>query len=403
MLHRLPLIGFMVLMLVGFGCAPKKIAPISPEDNPQHHYLQGMLSLEKGDIETGMGKFKRALKLNKKFSPGLAGMSLALAMRAQGQAEVKYREADVSEALNYLKKARKKAKEKNEKFIYYTTAIRVYTHARSNDWLKKAEDAFRDAWAIEEASTQNLPYYQEKEAAAYFMGQAYLAAYLFREAEDKFAVVLSEKPEGKWQPLANKAYQKVQKIMRATAHYTIGNVAQKIAVKEIVNRADVAALLVDEIKLDKLFAGRIPIESEIAAMRPEFIPADLANSPFKSEIMTVLKWNLRGLEPQYDETSRAFLFGPQNPVRRKELALALEDILIKLIGSERLATEYIGTEHSPFPDVDSTAPWFNAAITVTSRGLMEPELSGEFRPDDYADGAELLLAVFKLRHVLNIH
>ena len=34
---------------------------------------------------------------------------------------------------------------------------------------------------------------------------------------------------------------------------------------------------------------------------------------------------------------------------------------------------------------------------------MEPDLSGAFRPDDYVDGAELILAVMRLRNVMNIH
>jgi len=47
--------------------------------------------------------------------------------------------------------------------------------------------------------------------------------------------------------------------------------------------------------------------------------------------------------------------------------------------------------------------WFNAISTVTSRGLMEPYLSGEFRTEDTVDGPELLLSIFKPRNVLNIH
>lgn len=86
---------------------------------------------------------------------------------------------------------------------------------------------------------------------------------------------------------------------------------------------------------------------------------------------------------------------------RKELALILEDLLIKITGDQSIATKYFGMDHSPFPDVPPSAPWFNAVMNVVSRGLMETELSGEFRPNDYVDGAELILAVMKLRNVLH--
>ena len=72
-------------------------------------------------------------------------------------------------------------------------------------------------------------------------------------------------------------------------------------------------------------------------------------------------------------------------------------VLIKLTGDERLASVFIGQEKSPFPDVHPTSPWYNAVVNAVTRGLMETELSGEFRPDAPADGAEVLLAVRVLK------
>ncbi|MBN2373308.1 S-layer homology domain-containing protein [bacterium] len=402
MIKRLAVLFLAILMLAGFGCAAKKVGYPSPEDNPEHHYVQGMLALEKGDAETAGAKFERSLFLDKTYSPAMSGMALVMAMRAKGQADAKHQEVDITESMNYLKNANKKAKDNAQKFIYYTTAIRVNAVAKPKGWLDRCEELFGFAWDIKDLSSKVLPYYYGKEAAAYFMGKAYMEAYEFRKAEDKFALVLSEGSGGKWHPFANSAYQKTQKILRATAHSTIGNVAKAIAVKDEVNRADVAALLLNEVKLDKLFAGRIPVEVEIVSASPEFIPADIMDSPFRNEILTTLKWNLRGIEPQYDETSKAFLYKPESPVKRKELAMALEDILINLLGDENIATKHIGAERSLFPDVKASSAWYNAVTTVTSRGLMEPELSGEFKPEDYVDGASLLLAVFKLKGVLNI-
>jgi hypothetical protein len=52
------------------------------------------------------------------------------------------------------------------------------------------------------------------------------------------------------------------------------------------------------------------------------------------------------------------------------------------------------------PGVDLSVGWFNAAMTMTTRGLMKAELSGEFSPHAPVTGAGLLLAVVTLRDVL---
>jgi hypothetical protein len=178
-------------------------------------------------------------------------------------------------------------------------------------------------------------------------------------------------------------------------------VAKRIAVKDQVVRGDVVALLVDEIHLDRFFAGRIPVRSK--EPKASFVPADVSNHIFKSEILTALKWTLRGLEPLYDKTSQAYLFFPDRPISRKQLAFVIEDLLIRIIGDEALSNKFFGQAQSPHPDVPGSAPWFNAVMNAVSRGLMEPDLSGEFRPDDVTDGAELLLAIMRLRNVMNIY
>ena len=183
---------------------------------------------------------------------------------------------------------------------------------------------------------------------------------------------------------------------------TVGDVGKTIAVKEKVSRADLAALLIDEMKIDKLMAGRIPLASQ-AARTAEFTPADMTGHPFKEEVLTLMKWNVRGMEPKYDDTTRAYLFKPADPVTRGEMAFILEDILIKLTGDEKLATAYFGQERSPFPDVRPSSSLYNAVMNMTTRSIMESELSGEFRINDPVDGAEALLAIRMLKQKMNIY
>ncbi|MDI6890621.1 MAG: S-layer homology domain-containing protein [Thermodesulfovibrionales bacterium] len=399
-----------VLLLAGIlavvfasGCAKKEIARCTtPEDNPQHHYLMGMKALEDGKLDVAEGKFDRAVYCDEKFSPAYSGLAIVTAEKAKKQPDVSFKKVETERAVDYLKKAKKLSKTDEDRFDYLMATIRVYTALKSKDWLEKAEDALNEGNKLK-VDERRLIYYQGKEAINYFMGVAYLEALEFQKARDSFADVLNAKREGKWHEKADKAWKKTDKIVRAMAGITVGDVGKKIAIKDTITRGDLAALLIDELKIDKLFAGRIPVQYQIEKMKAEFIPADVLNHQFKDEILTIMKWKIRGLEPKYDETTKAYLFKPIDVVKRGEMAFILEDVLIKLTGDEKIATAYFGHEKSPFPDVRPTSPFYNAVMNMTSRGIMEGELSGEFRADATVDGAEALLAMRVLRQKMNIY
>ncbi|BAI80873.1 conserved hypothetical protein [Deferribacter desulfuricans SSM1] len=404
MRRKLLLVLSVVVAFMFVSCSKPKTVCNSPTDNPEHNYFTGMELVEKGDINNANMKFERSIQCDPKYSPGYAGKSLTLAMIANSKTDMGEKQVWVDRSLESLKKAKKYAKNKDQKYIYYVTGIRTYTELRVEDWLDKAKDFYDDAKSIEkDVNFNKLPYYQGPEALEYFMGVAYLKGEEFQKARDSFANVLNMSRQSKWHAPANEMWKKTDKIVRAMAGITVGDVGKKIAVKDEVSRADFAALLVDELRIEKIMEGRIPVKSQIAKMKPEFIPADILNHPFRPEIETILKWNIRGLSPIYDETTKAYLFFPNRPLKRKEFALILEDVLVKLTGDESLPRKYFGQENSPYPDVSPTAPWFNAVMNVVTRGLMETELSGEFRPDDNVDGAEALLAIRVLRQTLNVY
>jgi len=388
-----------LVWLVG-GCAPKRVAPISAEDNPAHHYLMGMELIDKGDLNEASTRFERAVKLEPDYAPALAGKALIAALRTSVEKDKEHQSVELKRALDLLDDADDEAEGDSQKFAVRVTGIRVFMNAKPKKWIDEAEKQYKRAMRLSKVKTTELPYYRTREAADYFMGVAYFKALRFRDSEAALGKVLSASP-GRWHEPANKLFKRVQKITRASANFTLTDVAKRIAIKDGVDRADVAALLVDEIHLDRFLAGRIPVPQKKA--KQSFVPADVTNNLFKPEILIVLKWGLRGLEPIYDKTSKAYLFYPQKPITRKELAFILEDLLIKIVGDESLATKYIGQRTSPYPDVPPTYSYFNSVTNAVTRGLMEPDLSGAFRPDDEVDGAELLLSVLRLRNVMNIH
>jgi len=397
------ILSVVVVVFFVFGCAKKEIAKcVTPEDNPPHHYLMGMGALEKGQLDIAKEKFERAVYCNEKFSPAYSGLAIVVAQTTKMQTDTGFAKVETERVFENLKKAKKYFKSEEDKFDYNVATIRVHTALKEKDWLEKAEDAFSEGNKLK-VDEKRLIYYQGKEAINYFIGLAYLEALEFQKARDKFADVLNAKREGKWHEKADRAWKKTDKIVRAMAGITVGDVGKKIAVKDAITRGDLAALLIDELKIDKLFAGRIPVESQLEKMKAEFTPADMLHHQFREEALTVMKWKVRGLEPKYDETTKAYLFKPTDVVKRGEMAFILEDVLIKLTGDEKIATAYFGHEKSPFPDVRPTSPFYNAVMNMTSRGIMEGELSGEFRIDASVDGAEALLAIRVLKQRMNIY
>lgn len=383
------------------GCSTVAPKCTSVEDNPAHHYQIGMKALEDGNVAVAQEKFERALYCDDTFSIAHSGLAIVAAERVKAQNDAGFKGVEVERVAEELKKAKKYADSPDQYFDYYTAIVRTDTLVKQKKWLADAEDAYNDGSKLK-VDERNLTYYLGTEALPYFMGVAWLEGKEFQKARDSFSTVLNAKRDGKWHEKADKGWKRVDKIVRAMGGITLGDVGKSIAIKETVTRADLAAFIIDELKIDKVMAGRIPVASQ-SAKSAEFTPADMTNHPFREEVLTLMKWNVRGLEPKYDETSRAYLFKPNDTVTRGEMAFILEDVLVKLTGNEKLATAYFGQDTSPFPDVKATSAFYNAVMNMTTRNVMESELSGEFRVNAPVDGAETLLAIRVLKQKMNTY
>lgn len=383
------------------GCTTVKPKCTAVEDNPAHHYQIGMKALEEGNTATAQEKFERALYCDEDFGIAHSGLAIVYAEKVKAQTDPDFKGVESERVAEELKKAKKHADRPDQYFDYYTAAIRSDTLMKQKNWLADAEDAYSDGGKLK-VEERNLFYYQGTEALPYHMGVAWLEGREFQKARDSFGAVLNAKRDGKWHEKADKGWKRVDKIVRAMGGITLGDVGKSIATKDTVSRADLAALIIDELKIDKVMAGRIPAAVQ-PARKAEFTPADMTNHAFKEEVLTLMKWNVRGMEPKYDETSRAYLFKPSDPVTRGEMAFILEDVLVKLTSDEKIATAYFGQDNSPFPDVKPTSVYYNAVMNMTSRSIMEAELSGEFRVNAAVDGAEALLAIRSLKQKINTY
>ncbi len=105
---------------------------------------------------------------------------------------------------------------------------------------------------------------------------------------------------------------------------------------------------------------------------------------------------VRGLENYPDGA-----FHPDELITRANYAMMIEDILIKVTGDKDLATKFTGSA-SPFPDLRSDLPYFNAVMVVTSRGIMQAKdfTTGEFAPLGSVSGVDALLVIRKMKEQL---
>jgi len=367
------------MFLISCGPAPRK--PTSQLDTPEHHVSTGLTLLKDAKYTEALREFDLAIELAPKFSMAYAGTGLAKAYQG-----------DLKGAFEAMNKAWKYAKTDGEKVFAQVGYIRLYTMGREDNkkWLDKAKEAFDTAVLIDPKSS----------AAYYFMGVAYKYGLDFGQAGQMFTKVLDLK--GDYMKEADVQWALMQKIQRAMPGTITG---KKIALVESITRADAAALFMEELRIDILYKKRTPKTFDTSFKDPEKFKAkkatlitatDIANNPLKADIEGILNLGVRGLENYPDNA-----FHPEEVITRGQYAMMLEDILIKVTGDDKLATKFIGTT-SPFPDLRSDLPYFNAVMVVTSRGIMEAKdfTTGEFAPLGSVSGADALLVIKKIKEEL---
>ena len=370
--------------LIATGCV-KPAPSTSVMDTPEYHYKNGLKYLDKDQIDDAMKSFDRAVALDPKSPLGYIGKGLAFGKKG-----------DFKAAFDNMDKGKSydKGIEARIGMIRLYGMQMVKESRKSKDLLKDAESEFKSA---KDKDPNNARLY-------YYMGTAYKVALDFDKSADMFRKVLDLNKD--FTAEANAEWAVIQKIQRAAPGTEIG---KKIALIDKIDRADVSALFVQEMDLEKLFTKRGPKNYDTGFKAPtetttQFSPdktvkmeaaTDIADSWLKPSIDTVLKLQVRGLEAGPNHT-----FEPNKLITKGEFALMLEDILIKVTGDEKLATKYIGAT-SPFPDVRNDHYAFSAIMTVTSRGFLEADkATGEFKPGDSVSGADALLAIREFKNQL---
>jgi hypothetical protein len=377
-------------LLLAAGCAPKARKAGGHMDDPPTHYKQGMKYWDDGKYAQAEEEFKLAQSLDPKYALAYSGLALTTAQSAQTATDVDATKEGFKEALKLADKAQSLDDKVPEVFIAKAIVITMKNEGTpAKKWLDDVEREYNRALKLD----------PENAEALYRRGYCYKKAYEFSKAADDFRKVLDLKKGFTTQ--ANEQWEIVQKIERAAPGTDVG---KKIALVEKISRADIAALFVSELQIDKLMDKKAPKNYDTDFQAPEDSRTMVADSVVsmaavtdidghwaKNFIMDIVERGIRGLEPYPDHT-----FHPDQLINRGEYAMMVEDILIAITGDQELATKYIGTE-SRFPDVNPSHPAYNAICNAVDKGIMDAEMNGEFGLQQSVSGPDALLVIRKLK------
>lgn len=367
------------VVTIALCVACRSEAQQSSLDTPEAHYRQGLRELEGGDTAGASEAFGQAQKLNPDYAGACVG--LALVALEQGKA---------AQAEEYLKAARKKDK----KFVdIYIVEGRLLSRLRpGDDYLKKAMEQFEKAAKLD----------PKNDKIFYYQGETYKDALMLQDAEMAYGKAVGLK--GDLQDAASARLSLVQDIRRAAPGTNAG---VRIGLVPALHRGELAALLMDELKLKALIARRRPKAPDTSfqgygatgAASPSASkpgpPPDIAGHWAKGWIEDILRLEVAGLGLYPDGR-----FGPDDPVTRATFAQVVQGILVLVTGDQGLATKYVG-EASRFADVRPDAYYYNAAALCVDRGFLRSDkISGHFKPEVTVSGAEALLAIKDLKEGL---
>ena len=384
-------------MLFIVGCAAKK-APRKKQgemDTPAFHTQRGDDMLLRQDFILAERAYERALSLKSNYSPALSGKAVTTAHTAKESGEESKITAGLESVEELIEKASDSAQSKKQNIRVHSFAVQAHWVLQfpEDEWFENVESHFEEAIDLDPMAS--APYF--------YMAGAESARFNYAAAAAHYNKVLELK--GDYTEEANRKLVIVQKIQRAQPGSRNG---KTIAWIPKISRADVAALFIDELRLERLYKD-VSAKKAKGFEKPkkqqdynpklskgELASTDIEGHPMQSVIETILKLGVRGLEN--DPTAS---FHPNKKITRAEFALMIQDVLVKVSRDRTIETQFIG-ETSPFPDVRPDLYYYNAARVVVSRNLMQVKrkATGEFGPSDPVLGADALLVLRDLKEML---
>ncbi len=387
---RVDCLGGMVVMLSAVvlvvGCSSNSRQASGRLDTPEHHVLRGNDAIAVGNFERAEREFELSLGLKEDYAPALAGLAVVKAqVGTKPLLSKRQRERYFEQSKDYLKKAFDKARGP-ENLEVYLAAIQVSRINKEKRWIKNAESQYFKALKLSGDKNEARPHL--------YMARVWRDAFQLPKAEELYRRVLGQ--DSPLNEVADAELAVVQKIRRAAPGSRYGKL---IAFDDRITRADIAALFISELRLERIYrrgAKAAEFKPSTSSAGIYSVPKDVLEHPLRGDIEEVIRLGVRGLE-----VSPRGRFLPDEVINRAEFALMVEDILVKVTGEYDLSTRFVG-QKSPFADVKSDLPYFNAVQTVTSRSLMEPKdkINGIFAPLDRVIPVDALIVLRLLKNEL---
>lgn len=363
------LIAAAVIVMIS-GCGKDALIKQTVADTPENNYAQGKDFLADEDLSSARASFERAVGLDAKFAPGYEGLAL------------------VSLAEGSLKDADKMARKSLSLDIKAPAGHVAYGRvlAAKGD-LRAAHSKFRRAQKLD-------PKYLD---SYFYQGQAYEDQGLYDEAESSYKKC---QDIDRTYSRALKAWEKLQVTRRASAG--MGPEYRKIARLPVISRADLSALLINELKLEKHIKRpkmkekgpgfETPGQASRSKKSGAAMYSDLADSWARGFIQRII--NLGIMEGYPDGT-----FRPTEEVTKGEFAMILTRVMVSAFGDEKLETQFVG-QSSPYSDISDSSPVLNSVLITSSRSILKANMDGTFGVGDAVAGNEAIIALKKLESIL---
>ena len=362
-------------ILIGCGGGQKVRKAASVVDTPEIHYDKGRAYLAENNVDQAFFEFQQAVTLNPKYAPAYEGMAWVYIARNNPDEAIKM--ADKALDLN------------GDWHLARVARARAYSLKGNHD--KAIKEARK---AVEKLEDSKMPGKKRYLIEAYLaLGDIYRAANRYNEAQTTYMKVMD----------IDKTNQRAAKAIQELAAYRTAIAGerpelQRIAASKAITRADAAVLFALELPLKKIFRDvrpnqsgfRPPSQQQAAATSGNSLPPDVpGNFWARSFIQEVLE---KGVMETFPDGT----FKPNQKMTRAELAQVIQKFLVRYWQDPSLETKFFGTT-SPFSDVNSTSPIFNAVMLVSTRNIIPGFDDGTFRPLETVSGTEAINIIKRLK------
>ena len=373
---------FSLFLSLIYCSGPKERKAESILDTPEYHYTQGVKFLNSNDLVNAEREFSLAKSLKESFAPAYEGLGIVALENGD------------------LKKAEKLIDESLSKDSDWTPATvakgRLYM---AQEEYEDAVDEFEEALDDVDDSKSVKDKKGVKKEAYYWMGTTYKRWGKYIDAQTSFQKILDIDNTDVRAGLAIKELAEYQAAVAGQSPEL-----KKIAAQKEVTRADIAVLMVTELPIDKIFRSRSASQQQVKFQAPGQSVMGKKETPgqpdWMAEDVTDAHWAKsfidKALEKGILEKLPDGTFRPDEKVNRAELAIMIQQFLVKAWDDLGLDTKHFG-DQSPFNDVLNTSPVFNAIMVVSTRGIMPGRDDGTFGPLSAVSGAEALNIIRNLK------